>query len=106
MMPIMRVLALQILRFLLFGGFLCCQAIVHHTFVVKDVPYTRLCSTKNIMTVNGQFPGPTLYVTKGETIIVDVINKSPHNITIHWHGVKQPKYPWSDGPEYITQCPI
>jgi len=22
------------------------------------------------------------------------------------HGVKQPKYPWSDGPEYITQCPI
>jgi laccase len=20
--------------------------------------------------------------------------------------VKQPKYPWSDGPEYITQCPI
>ncbi|KAG6774401.1 hypothetical protein POTOM_021754 [Populus tomentosa] len=73
---------------------------------VKEVPYTRLCSTKNIMTVNGQFPGPTLYVTKGETIIVDVINKSPHNITIHWHGVKQPKYPWSDGPEYITQCPI
>ncbi|KAI5589514.1 hypothetical protein BDE02_05G168100 [Populus trichocarpa] len=106
MMAIMRVLAFQILRFLLFGGFLCCQAIVHHTFVVKDVPYTRLCSTKNIMTVNGQFPGPTLYVTKGETIIVDVINKSPHNITIHWHGVKQPKYPWSDGPEYITQCPI
>ncbi|KAH6800241.1 laccase 14 [Perilla frutescens var. hirtella] len=22
------------------------------------------------------------------------------------HGVKQPRYPWSDGPEYITQCPI
>ncbi|KAJ6920345.1 laccase-15-like isoform X2 [Populus alba x Populus x berolinensis] len=106
MMPNMRVLAFQILRFLLFGGFVCCQAIVHHTFVVKEVPYTRLCSTKNIMTVNGQFPGPTLYVTKGETIVVDVINKSPHNITIHWHGVKQPKYPWSDGPEYITQCPI
>nr|TKS03600.1 laccase [Populus alba] len=103
----MRVLALQILRFLLFGGFqYVAKAIVHHTFVVKDVPYTRLCSTKNIMTVNGQFPGPTLYVTKGETIIVDVINKSPHNITIHWHGVKQPEYPWSDGPEYITQCPI
>nr|POE66418.1 laccase-14 [Quercus suber] len=28
------------------------------------------------------------------------------NITIHWHGVKQPRYPWSDSPEYITQCPI
>ncbi|KAJ6399173.1 hypothetical protein OIU77_019842 [Salix suchowensis] len=107
MMPILRVLAFQVLKFLLLGGFLYCQALVHHhTFVVKDAPYTRLCSTKNIMTVNGQFPGPTLYVTTGETIVVDVINKSPHNITMHWHGVKEPNYPWSDGPEYITQCPI
>jgi laccase len=24
----------------------------------------------------------------------------------HRHGVKQPRNPWSDGPEYITQCPI
>lgn len=22
------------------------------------------------------------------------------------HGVKQPRSPWSDGPEYVTQCPI
>lgn len=22
------------------------------------------------------------------------------------HGVEQPRNPWSDGPEYITQCPI
>lgn len=22
------------------------------------------------------------------------------------HGVKQPRNPWGDGPEYITQCPI
>lgn len=22
------------------------------------------------------------------------------------HGVKQPRNPWTDGPEYITQCPI
>ena len=20
--------------------------------------------------------------------------------------MKQPRYPWSDGPEYVTQCPI
>ncbi|KAK6940094.1 Multicopper oxidase, type 1 [Dillenia turbinata] len=74
--------------------------------VVKETPYTRLCSTKNILTVNGQFPGPTLYAHKGDTVIVDVINKGDYNLTIHWHGVKQPKNPWSDGPEYITQCPI
>ncbi|CAL1409801.1 unnamed protein product [Linum trigynum] len=78
----------------------------HHTFVVEEVPYTRLCSTKNIMAINGKFPGETLYVNKGDTLIVDVVNKSPHNLTIHWHGVNQPRNPWSDGPEYITQCPI
>jgi laccase len=22
------------------------------------------------------------------------------------HGAKQPRYPWSDGPEFVTQCPI
>ena len=51
---------------------------------VKNVPYTRLCSTKNILTVNGQFPGPTLHVNKGDTIVVDVLNKANYNITIHW----------------------
>ncbi|XP_057975547.1 laccase-14-like isoform X1 [Malania oleifera] len=102
----MRVLILQILGFLLLGCLLNCQALVHHTFMVKETSYTRLCSTKNILTINGKFPGPTLYANKGETIIVDIYNKADYNITIHWHGVKLPRYPWSDGPEYITQCPI
>ncbi|RVW72534.1 putative laccase-9 [Vitis vinifera] len=74
--------------------------------LVKEASYTRLCSTKNILTVNGQFPGPTIYAKKGETIIVDVYNRGKENITIHWHGVNMPRYPWTDGPEYITQCPI
>ncbi|CAN4118142.1 unnamed protein product [Withania somnifera] len=52
------------------------------------------------------FPGPTLYAYKGSTLVVDVHNEAKYNITIHWHGVKQPRNPWSDGPEYITQCPI
>nr|XP_023922649.1 laccase-15-like isoform X1 [Quercus suber]XP_023922656.1 laccase-15-like isoform X2 [Quercus suber] len=103
---IMKFLFPQILGLLILDGLLHCQGLARHTFVVKDVPYTRLCSTKNILTVNGQFPGPTLHVNKGDTIVVDVLNKGNYNITIHWHGVKQPRYPWSDGPEYITQCPI
>ncbi|PQQ17527.1 laccase-14 [Prunus yedoensis var. nudiflora] len=39
-------------------------------------------------------------------MIIRVYNKANYNITFHWHGVKQPRNPWSDGPEYITQCPI
>ncbi|XP_034677294.1 laccase-15-like [Vitis riparia] len=104
---IMKVFLLQILAFLLFGGGIYCQASTRRlTFVVKEASYTRLCSPKNILTVNGQFPGPTIYAKKGETIIVDVYNKGKENITIHWHGVSMPRYPWTDGPEYITQCPI
>ncbi|XP_038696235.1 laccase-15-like [Tripterygium wilfordii] len=97
---------LQILGLLLLSNFLYCQGLARHLFVVKEAPYTRLCSTKNILTVNGKFPGPTLHVNKGDAIIVDVYNKANHNITIHWHGVRQPRYPWTDGPAYITQCPI
>lgn len=83
------------------------QAMMHHyTFVIQETPYTRLCSTKNILTVNGQFPGPTVHIRQGDTTIINVHNKGTQNITIHWHGVKQPRNPWSDGPEYVTQCPI
>ncbi|XP_061344120.1 laccase-15-like [Gastrolobium bilobum] len=78
----------------------------HYNFVVKEARYTRLCSTKSILTVNGKFPGPTISVHKGDTIYVNVHNKGKYNITLHWHGVKQPRNPWTDGPEYITQCPI
>ncbi|KAJ0615359.1 putative laccase [Helianthus annuus] len=81
-------------------------AVVRYKFVVQESNYTRLCSSKNILTVNGQYPGPTISAHRGDTVIVDVINQATQNITIHWHGVKLPRYPWSDGPEFITQCPI
>jgi laccase len=29
-----------------------------------------------------------------------------YDICSHRHGIKQPRNPWSDGPKYITQCPI
>ncbi|GLU06892.1 hypothetical protein SLE2022_238770 [Rubroshorea leprosula] len=102
----MKVSTSQLLGFFLFFFSYSCQAWARYKFIVKEVPYTRLCSTKNILTVNGQFPEPTLYVHKGDTIIVDVYKRGKHNITIHWHGARQPRNPWSDGPEYITQCAI
>ncbi|KAL1817205.1 hypothetical protein DCAR_0521628 [Daucus carota subsp. sativus] len=95
------------LGLLFFGSIFVSEARVRHaTFVVQETSYTRLCSTKKILTVNGDFPGPTLYAETGDTLIVDVQNKGNLNITIHWHGVKQPRNPWTDGPEFITQCPI
>ncbi|CAA2994425.1 Multicopper oxidase [Olea europaea subsp. europaea] len=104
----MKVSLLHLIGFLLLGGVLPIHAalIRRYKFVLTDTPYTRLCTNKSILVVNGQFPGPTLYATEGDTLVVDVQNRASENVTIHWHGVNQPRYPWSDGPVYITQCPI
>ncbi|XP_047983874.1 laccase-14-like [Salvia hispanica] len=75
-------------------------------FEVVNFDYTRLCTKKPLLTVNGQFPGPIIYARRGDLVIVDIVNHSDQNITIHWHGVKMPRYPWSDGTDYVTQCPI
>ncbi|CAN4126210.1 unnamed protein product [Withania somnifera] len=67
---------------------------------------TRLCSSKPIVTVNGKFPGPTIYAREGDNVLVNVVNHVKYNVSIHWHGVRQLRTGWSDGPAYITQCPI
>ncbi|XP_073146916.1 laccase-14-like [Henckelia pumila] len=81
-------------------------AIRSYTFVLEDTVYTKLCENTTILTINGQSPGPTIVAKKGDLVIVDLINRANHSITIHWHGVKMPRYPWWDGPEFVTQCPI
>ncbi|KAG2665423.1 hypothetical protein I3760_15G007200 [Carya illinoinensis] len=92
---------------LLNGVFFCMAYNVHHySFILEEKNFTRLCVEKPILTVNGIFPGPTIHVRKGDRAYVNVHNHADYGVTIHWHGVKQPRNPWSDGPEYITQCPI
>ncbi|ESW12433.1 hypothetical protein PHAVU_008G112100 [Phaseolus vulgaris] len=66
----------------------------------------RLCNDQVITAVNGQFPGPTIQVREGDTLVVHVLNKSPYDVTLHWHGIFQLLSGWADGPEYVTQCPI
>ncbi|KAL7229071.1 hypothetical protein ACSBR2_007712 [Camellia fascicularis] len=78
----------------------------HYKFSVVLKNATRLCATKPIVVVNGKFPGPTLYAREDDTVILRVVNHVQYNITIHWHGIKQLRTGWSDGPAYITQCPI
>ncbi|ONK73947.1 uncharacterized protein A4U43_C03F1220, partial [Asparagus officinalis] len=78
----------------------------YHDFSVKSTACTRLCETKNILTVNEQFPGPTLRAHRLDTLVVNVHNQADHNISIHWHGVRQLRNPWADGASQITQCPI
>uniref|UniRef100_A0A6N2KJ28 laccase n=1 Tax=Salix viminalis TaxID=40686 RepID=A0A6N2KJ28_SALVM len=66
----------------------------------------ELCSSKRIVTVNGRSPGPTLYAREDDTVLVKVVNHVKYNVSIHWHGIRQLRTGWADGPAYITQCPI
>ncbi|KAJ4704491.1 Laccase [Melia azedarach] len=78
----------------------------HYKFNVVTKNSTKLCSSKPIVTVNGKFPGPTLYAREDDTVLVKVVNHVKYNVSIHWHGIRQLRTGWADGPAYITQCPI
>ncbi|KAL5666912.1 hypothetical protein ACJX0J_019133, partial [Zea mays] len=73
---------------------------------VSQVNLTRLCKETLVTVVNGQLPGPAIEVTEGDSVVVHVVNRSPYNMTIHWHGVKQRLNCWADGVPMVTQCPI
>ncbi|GMY14511.1 laccase-17 [Fagus crenata] len=78
----------------------------HYKFDIKLQNVTRLCQTKSIVTVNGQFPGPRIIAREGDRLLIKVVNHVQYNITLHWHGIRQLRTGWADGPAYITQCPI
>ncbi|XP_028783558.1 laccase-7-like [Neltuma alba] len=92
--------------FALLASSFASAAIVEHSFTVKNFNVTRLCNTQTITAVNGRVPGPRIDVRENDTLVVHVFNGSPHNVTIHWHGIFQIRSQWADGPEYVTQCPI
>ncbi|XP_011072992.1 laccase-1 [Sesamum indicum] len=75
-------------------------------FSVEWKTVTRLCHTKPVLTVNGKYPGPTIAVNEGDNVQVIVTNRVARNTTIHWHGIRQLRTGWADGPAYVTQCPI
>ncbi|KAH1084518.1 hypothetical protein J1N35_024279 [Gossypium stocksii] len=78
----------------------------HYKFNIKMQNVTRLCQTKSIVTVNGQFPGPRIIAREGDRVLIKVVNYVQYNVTIHWHGIRQLRSGWADGPAYVTQCPI
>ena len=42
----------------------------------------------NAETYNGGIPGPTFFLTVGDTVIVRLINDLPYPTGIHWHGIE------------------
>jgi len=51
-----------------------------------------------------QVPGPTIRLTVGDRVRINVTNDLPEETSVHWHGLVVPNE--MDGPAYITQPPI
>jgi len=50
---------------------------------------------------NGQYPGPMIEATVGDTLRINLTNNLPEGTTIHWHGLEVPND--QDGVPGITQ---
>ena len=75
-------LAAFLLPAVLISVFLCIGL-----FQIKLQKVTRLCQSKNIVTVNGQFPGPRIIAREGDRVLIKVVNHVQNNITIHWYAI-------------------
>ncbi|KAI0517867.1 multicopper oxidase [Xylaria bambusicola] len=62
--------------------------------------------SRNMILINGQSPGPMIEVNEGDDVEVTVHNQTPHNTTMHFHGIEMATSPWSDGVPGVTQREI
>ncbi|XP_039056191.1 laccase-12-like [Hibiscus syriacus] len=82
--------------FIWISGFLFLSTLVlstadvhYYDFFLQESQFTKLCSTKNILTVNGSFPGPEIRVRRGDTVFVNVHNQANTALSIKWEGVEE-----------------
>lgn len=77
---------------------------------------------REMIFINGDYPGPLLEAQQGDWMEVEVYNALPFNTTIHFHGkrpdlvlplvanvqsgIHQTGTPWADGVPGLTQRPI
>jgi FtsP/CotA-like multicopper oxidase with cupredoxin domain len=64
---------------------------------------------KNVLLINGAFPGPAIEANWGDTIQVTVHNQisgPAEGTSFHWHGLLQKSSPFMDGVPGVAQCPI
>ncbi|PQE21586.1 multicopper oxidase protein [Rutstroemia sp. NJR-2017a WRK4] len=62
--------------------------------------------SRDMVLINGQFPGPLLEINEGDEVWVNVHNKLPFNTTMHYHGIEMVDTPWSDGVPGLSQREI
>ncbi|KAG6017294.1 hypothetical protein E4U54_007821 [Claviceps lovelessii] len=90
----------------------------HHprTGVIRTYDFTVSRGTlapdgyeREVILINGAFPGPLIEANWGDTIQVTVhnnISTTEEGLALHWHGFLHHGKPWEDGVPAVTQCPI
>lgn len=64
---------------------------------------------RNVMLLNGSYPGPTIEANWGDIIEVTVENRitgPEEGLALHWHGILHKTAPWEDGVPGVSQFPI
>ena len=77
-----------------------------YTWEIKDHVFNPDGIYREMILVNGQYPGPLVEANEGDTIVVHVDNQAINATAIHWHGIYQNGTPHMDGTVGVSQCPI
>jgi len=77
---------------------------VSHQLTIGYTQVNYSGETRQAMAINNSIPGPILTFTEGDVAIIDVINNTDDEASIHWHGLLLPQE--QDGVPYITMFPI
>lgn len=63
--------------------------------------------SRPVYAINGQYPGPTIRASWGDTLQITVKNSLTTNGTsMHWHGLRQWHTNHMDGTNGVTECPL
>ena len=65
----------------------CYARIVHFPLTLTWEPAAPDGYTRNIIKMNGQFPGPQLVVDQGDEVEFLVWNNLPNATSVHFHGL-------------------
>ncbi|WOH12483.1 hypothetical protein DCAR_0831987 [Daucus carota subsp. sativus] len=79
-----------------------------YLFYTWNVAYANLSPLgvpQQVITINGEFPGPMINGTSNNNVWVNVFNNIDEPISFHWHGIQQRKNSWQEGLPGTT-CPI
>lgn len=78
-----------------------------YTFHITNTTLSPDGTSKQVLAVNGQIPGPTIEANWGDTISVQVFNDMQTNGTsLHWHGLRQLHSNDQDGTNGVTECAL